>query len=649
MTKEERYQASAEELLRLVGGKENIISAAHCATRLRLVLKDESKADVDGILKADLVKGQFANGGQFQIIIGSGTVNEVYKRFIETGGIAEATKSEVKQAAVQKMNPLQRLVKTLSDVFVPLIPALVASGLMMGLNNVLTANGLFIPGKSLAEAYPALSDIAAMINTFASAAYAFLPVLIGFSATKMFGGNPYLGAVIGMIMVSGDLLNAYAYGTAVTEGTIPVWNILGLTIEKVGYQGTVLPVLAASYILSFVEKKLHKYIPEILDNLLTPLLTVMITGFVTFTVVGGIMRTAGDMLTNSFVWMHDTLGIVGGMVLGFLYSPLTMTGMHHSLLPVDIQMVAAGGSFLLAIASCNNVAQGGATLCAMLRTKDKKLKSVAATSGVSAMLGITEPAMFGVNLKLKYPFYGAMIGAALGGGYVTLTNVLNTAPGTAGIVGFVCVPATSMLNFLIGTAISVAAGFIFTYIMSNMKKFNKELEKKETELEQLRKDVSNSNESGKGLSNKLEKYNLLLGRNDLIGKGVIITLKDGESRGIATDVIVHAEDILEVINSLKNAGAEAISVNNQRIISRTAISCVGNVITINGEKVGPPFVIKAIGLPSQLFGGITMTGHYISKLEEAGVQVKVDQVDKDTIVIPKYEGIYKLEYASNIE
>ena len=157
---------------------------------------------------------------------------------------------------------------------------------------------------------------------------------------------------------------------------------MGLTIEKVGYQGTVLPVLAASYILSFAEKKLHKYIPEILDNLLTPLLTVMITGFVTFTVVGGIMRTAGDMLTNSFVWMHDTLGIVGGMALGFLYLPLTMTGMHHSLLPVDIQMVAAGGSFLLAIASCNNVAQGGATLCAMLRTKDKKLKSVAATSGV---------------------------------------------------------------------------------------------------------------------------------------------------------------------------------------------------------------------------------------------------------------------------
>lgn len=489
MTKEERYQASAEQLLTLVGGTENIISAAHCATRLRLVLKDESKANVDEILKVDLVKGQFANGGQFQIIIGSGTVDEVYKRFIQIGGISEASKSDVKAAAVQKMNPLQRLVKTLSDVFVPLIPALVASGLMMGLNNVLTANGLFVPNQSLVEAYPFLADFAAMINTFASAAYAFLPILIGLSATKMFGGNPYLGAVIGMIMVSGDLLNAYAYGTAVTEGTIPVWNILGLTIEKVGYQGTVLPVLAASFILAFVEKKLHKHVPEVLDNLLTPLLSVMITGFVTFTVVGGIMRTAGNLLTDGLLWLHDSLGVVGGMIFGFLYSPLTMTGMHHSLLPVEIQLVAGAGSFLLGIASCNNVAQGGATICAMLRTKDKKMKSVAATSGISAMLGITEPAMFGVNLKLKYPFYGAMLGSALGGGYVTLTNVLNSSPGSAGIIGFVCVQPGSMLNFLIGVAISAAAGFGFTYAMSNMKRFNKELEMEKSAASEAAEDA----------------------------------------------------------------------------------------------------------------------------------------------------------------
>lgn len=371
MGKEQSYQNAAKEILRLIGGKENVISAAHCATRLRLVLKNEKLADVDGILNTELVKGQFATGGQFQIIIGSGTVDEVYKYFIQYAELQESSKKEVKQAADQKMNPLQRLVKMLADVFVPIIPALVASGLLMGLNNVLTAQGLFAAGKSLVDMYPQIADAAAMINTFASAAYAFLPILVGFSATKMFGGNPYLGAVMGMIMVSGDLLNAYAYGSAITENTVPVWEIGALTIEKVGYQGTVLPVLAAAAILAFLEKKLHKTIPEYLDNLLTPALSILITAFLTFTVVGGVMRTAGDWITNGVLWLHDSLGAVGGFIFGFIYAPMTMTGMHHSLLPVDIQLMAAGGSFLFAIAACNNVAQGGATLAAVLCTKDK--------------------------------------------------------------------------------------------------------------------------------------------------------------------------------------------------------------------------------------------------------------------------------------
>ena len=432
MSKEQSYQNAASELLRLVGGKENVISAAHCATRLRLVLKDESKADVDGILKTELVKGQFATGGQFQIIIGSGTVDEVYKYFIQYADIKESTKNEVKKAADQKMNPLQKLVKMLADVFVPIIPALVASGLLMGLNNVLTAEGLFVSGKSLVEAYPNIADLASMINTFASAAYAFLPILVGFSATKMFGGNPYLGAVMGMIMVSGDLLNAYSYGTAITEGTVPVWHIGALTIEKVGYQGTVLPVLAAAAILAFIEKKLHKVVPEYLDNLLTPALSVLVTAFLTFTVVGGVMRTAGDWITNGILWLHDTLGVVGGFIFGFIYAPLTMTG-----------------------------------ICA----KDKKMKSIAVSSGISALLGITEPAMFGVNLKMKYPFYAAMFGSAVGCAYVTLTNVQNISPGAAGIIGFVCIKSGGMLNYMIGILISLVVGFVVTMALSKHPKF----------------------------------------------------------------------------------------------------------------------------------------------------------------------------------
>ena len=465
-----KYENSAREILEAIGGNGNVVSAAHCATRLRLVLNDEKNVDLEKLSNIDVVKGNFSNAGQFQIIIGSGTVNEVYKEFIKIAGIQESTKAEVKKQADNKMNPIQKIVKMLSDVFVPIIPALVAAGLLMGINNVFTATGLFYEGQSLIDVHTGLKDLAAMINTFASAAYAFLPILIGFSATKMFGGNPYLGAVIGMIMVSGDLLNAYGYGDAVLNNSVPVWNIMGFQIEKVGYQGTVLPVLASSFIIAWVEKKLHKIIPEFLDNLLTPLLSVFITALLTFIFVGGIMREAGDIITNCILWLYNSAGAIGGAILGFFYAPLTMTGMHHSLLPIDIQLIASGGSFLLAAASCSNVAQGAATIASMFMTKDKKMKSISASSGVSALLGITEPAMFGVNLKMKYPFYGAMVGSAFGCAYVTFTNVLNISPGAAGIIGFVSVQSGSMLNFIIGVVISFVVSFVSTFILS--KKFN---------------------------------------------------------------------------------------------------------------------------------------------------------------------------------
>lgn len=465
-----KYENSAREILEAIGGNGNVVSAAHCATRLRLVLNDEKNVDLEKLSNIDVVKGNFSNAGQFQIIIGSGTVNEVYKEFIKIAGIQESTKAEVKKQADNKMNPIQKIVKMLSDVFVPIIPALVAAGLLMGINNVFTATGLFYEGQSLIDVHTGLKDLAAMINTFAGAAYAFLPILIGFSATKMFGGNPYLGAVIGMIMVSGDLLNAYGYGDAVLNNSVPVWNIMGFQIEKVGYQGTVLPVLASSFIIAWVEKKLHKIIPEFLDNLLTPLLSVFITALLTFIFVGGIMREAGDIITNCILWLYNSAGAIGGAIFGFFYAPLTMTGMHHSLLPIDIQLIASGGSFLLATASCSNVAQGAATIASMFITKDKKMKSIAASSGVSALLGITEPAMFGVNLKMKYPFYGAMVGSAFGCAYVTFTNVLNISPGAAGIIGFVSVQSGSMLNFIIGVVISFVVSFVSTFILS--KKFN---------------------------------------------------------------------------------------------------------------------------------------------------------------------------------
>ncbi len=484
MATEQKIKTSSKEILDIIGGKDNIISAAHCATRLRLVLKDESIVDLDRLSDVEIVKGYFSNSGQFQIIIGSGTVDEVYKEIIALAGITESSKEEIKKKADEKLNPLQALVKTLSNLFVPILPALIASGLLMGINNVLTSQDLFIQGKSIVEAYPQIADLARLINTFANAAYVFLPILIAFSATKLFGGNPYLGAVIGMIMVHPDLLNGYSYGAAVVDGTIPTWNIFGLSIESVGYQGTVLPVIASSYILAKIEKLLRKVIPEFLDNLLTPLFTVFITGLATFMVVGPIMRGAGEIITNALMWLYNTLGFLGGAVLGFIYAPLTMTGMHHSILPVEMQLFAniavTGGSFFLAIASCNNVAQGAAALSVLLiLRKDNKMKGIASASGISALLGITEPAIFGVNLKLRYPFFGAMIGSAVGSGYVMLTKVLAISPGAAGLPGIISIRPTSIVNYIIAMILSMAVAVISTIVIAKVMNKKQAVENQE--------------------------------------------------------------------------------------------------------------------------------------------------------------------------
>ncbi len=403
------YKQISENILHNIGGKENVVSAAHCATRLRLVLKDDEKINVKEIEEMPAVKGSFNTSGQFQVILGSGVVDEVYKEFINLANIKEGSKDELKKEADKKLNPLQRLLKSLADVFVPILPILVAAGLLMGINNILTSQGLFIEGQSIVEAYPQFKDLAELINTFANTGFAFLPIFLGFSAAKAFGGNPYLGACIGALMIHSDLLNGYSYGAAVVEGTVPAWNIFGLTIAKVGYQGTVLPVLAAAFVLAKVEKTLHKIIPSVLNNLLTPLFTVFITGILTFVVIGPVMRGLGDGITSGLLWLINTLGPIGGAIFGFLYAPIVITGMHHSFVAIETQLLAdiatTGGSFIFPVAAMSNVAQGAAALSVLLiLRKDNKMKGIASASGISALLGITEPAIFGVNLKLRYPF-----------------------------------------------------------------------------------------------------------------------------------------------------------------------------------------------------------------------------------------------------
>lgn len=467
------YRQTAEAIIAAVGGRDNIAAATHCATRLRMVLKDEAKIDKAAVDAIPLAKGNFLTAGQFQIILGTGTVNKVTAELLDLTGVKQVSTQEAKDLGAAKGNLVQRFVKTLSDIFVPIIPAIVAGGLLMGLNNVLTAHDLVIKGKTLIEAYPQWAGLAEMINTFANAPFVFLPILIAFSATRIFGGNPYLGAVLGMIMVHPDLTNNYALAQATADGTLQYWNILGFSIAKVGYQGTVLPILVCSWILAKLERGLRRIIPASVDLLLTPLLAITITALLTFTVVGPATRDAGIAFTDAIQWLYNTAGVLGGAILGGLYAPVVITGMHNSFIPVETQLIAdlanTGGTFIFPIAAMNNISQGAAAFGALFCTRDAKLKGVASASGISAVLGITEPAMFGVNLRLRYPFYAALIGTACASAYITLYKTKAVALGAAGIPGIISIGAQYLTPYIVGMCIAFAITFSLTLIFARSR------------------------------------------------------------------------------------------------------------------------------------------------------------------------------------
>lgn len=515
------YKQIALDIIENVGGKQNIIDVMHCATRLRLRLKDASVVNEDALTDIKEVKGVFLAGDQYQVILGSGLVNIVCQ---EAKGILGLEEQVVVESNEPKGSLLQRAIKLLSDIFVPIIPAIVAGGLLMGINNILTAEGLFVSGKTLIQIYPQFADVSSMINMFANAAFTFLPVLIGFSATKKFGGNPYLGAAMGMVMVHPDLLNAYALGTGVE---VPSWNVFGLVIEAVGYQGTVLPVLAVSFILANIEKRLHRVTPTWLDNLTTPLISILVTGFLTFIIVGPALRIAGDGLAQGITWLYNSLGFVGGGIFGLLYAPIALTGMHHSFIAIETQLLAAksvtGGSFIFPTAAMNNMAQGAAVFAVLLLTKNEKTKSICSASGVAAFLGITEPAMFGVTLKLKYPFYAAMIGSAVGGAYIAGTKTLAIGLGAAGLPGFISIAAGSWLNFGIGMILAVVTSFVLTLLL-----FKRYCEKEETVVKPVEVAVKTIKSPMSGEVKSISETPDPVFAEKMMGDGVVIFPSDGK-------------------------------------------------------------------------------------------------------------------------
>ncbi len=458
----------AEQVIEKLGGKNNIATAAHCATRLRIVLNDESKVDKEGIEAIEGVKGQFSVAGQYQIIFGSGTVNKVHEQLTKQLGIGDVSKAEVAEAALGQQNLLQRIVKGLADIFVPIIPAIVAGGLLMGLYSMLTSIGFFWDNHSVVTKYPEISDLVDFINTIANAPFVFLPVLLGFSATRKFGGNPFLGAALGMLLVHPSLSDGWNYAKTLMEGNIKYWNVFGLEIEKVGYQGTVIPTIISAWVLATLEKNFRKFIPSYLDNLITPMFSLFIAGFLAFTVIGPFGREAGSLISAGLTWLYDTLGFFGGAIFGTLYAPIVITGMHQTFIAVETQLLAeitqTGGTFIFPIAAMSNIAQGAACLGVALALKDAKIRGLAVPSGISALLGITEPAMFGVNLRYRQAFIAAMIGSGLASAFIAFFNVKAIALGAAGFLGIPSIKPDSLAMYSIGMVISFVVSFSLSFL-----------------------------------------------------------------------------------------------------------------------------------------------------------------------------------------
>ena len=463
------HKSVAQRVLKDVGGAGNIVAAAHCATRLRLVLKNQDKVDQAAIDNDEDLKGSFLNAGQFQIIVGPGDVNEVHKHLIAAGA-PEASKDDLKSIAAKQGNLVSRFIKTIADIFVPLIPVLVGGGMLMALNSLLTSKGIFGP-QAVIELFPEWADFADIVNLLSAAPFAFLPVLVGFSATKVFGGNPYLGMTMGAAMVSPALMNGYSVAASLAgaEGTDPMkyWNLFGLQVQQAGYQGTVLPIMLVAFILSHIEKFFHKVLKGTIDFIFTPTLTILITGFLTFLLVGPPMFQLGTWLGEGINWLYTVAGPLGGLIFGTFYAFIVMTGMHQAFPPIEMSLWATGGSFIFVVASMSNVAQGAAAAGVALTTKNKKIKGIASAAAPSAFLGITEPAMFGVNLALRWPFYIAIVSAGIGSMVTSILGIKAGKLGAAGYLGFPSIEATvgaGIPGFLGCLVLTTVIAFVASFI-----------------------------------------------------------------------------------------------------------------------------------------------------------------------------------------
>lgn len=458
--KRKRYEKIAADIVRLVGGRDNIIGVAHCATRLRLVLEDNDKADIKAIETVDLAKGVFVAGDQLQIIFGTGLVNDVCQVLAESIHMDSMSLGDLKTKANKRMNPLQRAVKALSDVFIEIMPGILAAALLTGISSVL-GNLEFVENNDT------LYGISTLINISSGAIFGFLPLCVAYSTVKRFGGRPIMGLVMGCIMLSNSLADAYAAAQGTAE--ITTLHIFGLPVELVGFQGGIIVALLIGIVTAKLDIFFEKKVPEVIRLLVSPLLTTLVSAFLLFMVIGPVGRGLASGITAALVWMTQNLGAAGYAVFSGVQQLIVITGLHHVFGAIESQLLAdTGRNFLNPLMSVAIIAQGGAVLGYLARNRrDARARELCIPSFVSVLFGITEPALFGVNLRYRYPIIGGCIGGAIGGIVVYVTNLAALGFGTTVVPGIALAdPAgNGYVNYIIAHGIALAAGFLFAFLL----------------------------------------------------------------------------------------------------------------------------------------------------------------------------------------
>ena len=468
--KRETYKQISEELLVLIGGRENIQGLAHCATRLRIVLADNSLADLDQIGQLNLVKGVFVAGDQLQIIFGAGLVNEVYEVFAKVTNMKNMSLSDIKTRTAEKQNIFQKAIKSISDVFIEVMPAILAAAILLGVSGLLGQQGIF-GEQSVVEMWTWLEGINRFISIVSSSVFDILPLIVVYSATKRYGGRPVLGLVIGAIMLSSKLTDAYsaAQGTITPEAI----NVLGLKIQLVGFQGGVIIALMMGAVVSYLDKFFEKKVANSIKLLISPMLTVLVSALLLFTIIGPIGRTLASLITTTLVWITTNFGIFGYMIFAGLHQIIVITGLHHIFGAIESQLlVDTGVNFLNPIFSVAVVAQGGAVLGYLaLHWKNVKAREMCIPAFTSTLFGISEPAVFGVTLRNKYPLICGCLAAALAGGYIYISKLTAIGFGTTAVPGFAIVNSANngYINYIIAHLIALLGGALLTIMCGKIK------------------------------------------------------------------------------------------------------------------------------------------------------------------------------------